>query len=79
MLLTETLAVLMVVAVIVALMAGYPVALTLAGVSLAFAVLGHALGVMHHAVRGHLVVIGGAILCYVEIWQLIAIFLMPTN
>ena len=31
----------MVVAVIAALMAGYPVALTLAGVSLAFAVLGH--------------------------------------
>ena len=35
--LAETLAVLLVAAVIAALMAGYPVALTLAGVSLAFA------------------------------------------
>ena len=39
--LAETLSVLMVAAVIVALLAGYPVALTLAGVSLVFAVLGH--------------------------------------
>ena len=39
--LAETLAVLMVAAVIAALMAGYPVALTLAGVSLGFAMLGH--------------------------------------
>ena len=37
MLLAETLAILMVAAVIVALMAGYPVALTLAGISLVFA------------------------------------------
>ena len=36
--LAETLAILMVVAVCVALMAGYPVALTLGGVSLVFAV-----------------------------------------
>ncbi|HEY5379959.1 MAG TPA: TRAP transporter large permease subunit [Pseudolabrys sp.] len=41
---TEVLAILMVVAVIAALMAGYPVALTLAGVSLMFAVLGAMLG-----------------------------------
>ena len=52
--LAELLAVLMVVAVVVALMAGYPVALTLAGVSLAFAVLGHALGVMNFAILGAL-------------------------
>ena len=38
--LPETLAVLMVAAVIVVLLAGYPVALTLAGVSLTFAVIG---------------------------------------
>jgi tripartite ATP-independent transporter DctM subunit len=44
--LAEALAVLMVVAVVVLLMAGYPVALTLGGVSLAFAALGHLLGVM---------------------------------
>ena len=54
MLLAEILAVLMVVAVVAALMAGYPVALTLAGVSLAFAVLGHALGVMSFAILGAL-------------------------
>ncbi len=41
----ETLAVLMVVAVCVSLLAGYPVAITLGGVSLAFAVLGHLFGV----------------------------------
>jgi TRAP-type mannitol/chloroaromatic compound transport system permease large subunit len=52
--LAETLAVLMVAAVIVSLLAGYPVALTLAGVSLAFAVLGHALGVMNFAILGAL-------------------------
>ena len=42
----EILAVLMVVAVCGLLMAGYPVALTLGGVSLAFAFLGDAMGVM---------------------------------
>jgi tripartite ATP-independent transporter DctM subunit len=52
--LAETLAVLMVAAVIAALMAGYPVALTLAGVSLAFAVLGGALGAMNFAILGAL-------------------------
>jgi tripartite ATP-independent transporter DctM subunit len=50
----ETLAVVMVVAVIAALMAGYPVALTLAGVSLAFALLGDVLGVMGFAILGAL-------------------------
>ena len=54
MLLAEVLAVLMVVAVVAALMAGYPVALTLAGVSLVFAVLGDALGVMSFAILGAL-------------------------
>jgi tripartite ATP-independent transporter DctM subunit len=54
MLLAEILAVLMVVAVIVVLMAGYPVALTLAGLSLAFAVLGHALGAMNFSILGAL-------------------------
>ena len=52
--LAELLAVLMVVAVISALMAGYPVALTLSGVSLAFAVFGHAIGVMNFAILGAL-------------------------
>jgi len=52
--LAEFLAVLMVVAVIAALMAGYPVALTLAGVSLAFAALGHILGAMNFAILGAL-------------------------
>ncbi len=52
--LAETLAVLMVAAVIAALLAGYPVALTLAGVSLAFAALGHALGAMNFAIIGAL-------------------------
>ena len=47
MLLAETLAILMVVAVVAALMAGYPVALTLAGVSLIFAIAGQMLGVMN--------------------------------
>jgi tripartite ATP-independent transporter DctM subunit len=52
--LAEVLAILMVVAVVAALMAGYPVALTLAGVSLVFAVLGNALGVMSFAILGAL-------------------------
>ncbi len=50
----EILAVVMVVAVIAALMAGYPVALTLAGVSLIFALSGDAIGVMHFAILGAL-------------------------
>ena len=52
--LAETLAVLMVVAVIAALMAGYPVALTLAGVSLACALIGHFTGAMDLAILGAL-------------------------
>lgn len=52
--LAETLAVLTVVAVIVVLVAGYPVALTLAGVSLAFATLGDLLGVMSFSILGAL-------------------------
>jgi len=44
--LPELLAILMVLAVCTLLMAGYPVALTLGGVSLAFAALGHVLGAM---------------------------------
>jgi tripartite ATP-independent transporter DctM subunit len=52
--LAELLAVLMVAAVCAALMAGYPVALTLAGVSLIFAVLGHMLGAMNFAIFGAL-------------------------
>ena len=44
----------MVVAVVAALMAGYPIALTLAGVSLAFAVFGHVIGVMNFAILGAL-------------------------
>ncbi len=52
--LAEIIAVLMVVAVVAALMAGYPVALTLAGVSLAFAAFGHAMGVMNFAILGAL-------------------------
>jgi tripartite ATP-independent transporter DctM subunit len=47
MLLPELLAILMVVAVCALLMAGYPVALTLGGTSLAFAALGHLLGAMN--------------------------------
>jgi tripartite ATP-independent transporter DctM subunit len=50
----EILAVLMVVAVCAALFAGYPVALTLGGVSLAFAVLGHITGAMDIALLGAL-------------------------
>lgn len=51
---SEFMAVLMVVAVIAALMAGYPVALTLAGVSLAFAVVGDVAGVMSFNILGAL-------------------------
>jgi tripartite ATP-independent transporter DctM subunit len=50
----QTLAVTMVVAVCALLMIGYPVALTLAGVSLAFAVAGHWAGVMDLALLGAL-------------------------
>jgi tripartite ATP-independent transporter DctM subunit len=52
--LADGMAVSMVAAVIAVLMAGYPVALTLAGVSLIFAILGHALGVMNFAILGAL-------------------------
>ena len=52
--LAETLAVLMVAAVCGLLMAGYPVALTLGGVSLAFAALGHVAGVMSFGFLGAL-------------------------
>jgi tripartite ATP-independent transporter DctM subunit len=52
--LAEIFAVLMVVAVVAALMAGYPIALTLAGVSLGFAVFGHFIGVMNFAILGAL-------------------------
>jgi len=52
--LAETLALLLIAAVIIALMVGYPVALTLAGVSLAFAALGHMLGVMDFGILGAL-------------------------
>ncbi len=52
--LTEALAILMVAAVIAALMAGYPVALTLAGVSLMFGMLGHMLGAMGLGILGAL-------------------------
>jgi tripartite ATP-independent transporter DctM subunit len=52
--LPETLAVLMVVAVCVLLFAGYPVALTLGGVSLAFAGLGHLTGAMSFTFLGAL-------------------------
>jgi tripartite ATP-independent transporter DctM subunit len=54
MMLAEILAVLMVVAVCAALLAGYPVALTLGGVSLAFAVIGHFAGVMNFTLIGAL-------------------------
>jgi len=52
--LAELLAVLLVVAVCALLLVGYPVALTLGGVSLIFAVLGHVLGVMDLALLGAL-------------------------
>jgi tripartite ATP-independent transporter DctM subunit len=54
MILPEILAVAMVVAVCVLLMAGYPVALTLGGVSLAFAALGHLTGAMSFSFLGAL-------------------------
>ncbi len=50
----ELLAILLVVAVCGLLMAGYPVAFTLAGVALVFAVLGDALGVMPFSLLGAL-------------------------
>jgi tripartite ATP-independent transporter DctM subunit len=50
----ETLAVAMVLAVCALLLVGYPVAFTLAGVSLAFAGLGAALGIMDFALLGAL-------------------------
>lgn len=50
----EPLAILMVVAVVALLMIGYPVALTLAGVSLIFAALGGIAGVMHFTLLGAL-------------------------
>jgi tripartite ATP-independent transporter DctM subunit len=52
--LPEILAILMVVAVCTLLMAGYPVALTLGGVSLAFAALGHLTGAMSFGFLGAL-------------------------
>lgn len=52
--LAEILAVAMVVAVCAALLAGYPAALTLGGVSLMFALLGHALGAMDLSILGAL-------------------------
>ncbi|MEJ2376000.1 MAG: TRAP transporter large permease subunit [Pseudolabrys sp.] len=52
--LAETLSLALVAAVVAALMAGYPVALTLAGVSLAFAVAGHFVGAMDLAILGAL-------------------------
>jgi tripartite ATP-independent transporter DctM subunit len=50
----EILAVLMVVAVCTVLFAGYPVALTLGGVSFAFALIAHVVGVMNIALLGAL-------------------------
>ena len=52
--LAEILSLLLVAAVIAALMAGYPVALTLAGVSLIVGALGHLLGVMDLGILGAL-------------------------
>jgi tripartite ATP-independent transporter DctM subunit len=52
--LSETLSLIMVAAVIASLLAGYPVALTLAGVSLLFAILGDALGAMSFSIIGAL-------------------------
>lgn len=54
MVLPEILAVLMVVAICTLLMVGYPVALTLAGVALLFACLGHLLGAMNLSLLGAL-------------------------
>jgi tripartite ATP-independent transporter DctM subunit len=52
--LAEILAIVTIAAVVLALMAGYPVALTLGGVSLACAVLGHLLGLMGFGILGAL-------------------------
>jgi tripartite ATP-independent transporter DctM subunit len=52
--LPELLAIGMVAAVVLALLAGYPVALTLGGVSLAFAALGHIIGAMGFSFLGAL-------------------------
>ena len=52
--LNEVLAVLMVAAMCAVLFAGYPVALTLGGISLGFAALGHLLGVMSFSFIGAL-------------------------
>jgi TRAP-type mannitol/chloroaromatic compound transport system permease large subunit len=52
--LPEFLAIAMVIALIALLMAGYPVALTLGGVSLAFALTGHLTGTMTLAFLGAL-------------------------
>ena len=52
--LPELLAIGMVAAVVLALMAGYPVALTLAGVSLLFAFIGDASGAMGLGILGAL-------------------------
>src|SRR6195256_201697 len=52
--LPEILAILLVVSVCLLLLAGYPVALTLAGLSLIFAVIGNALGIMSFAILGAL-------------------------
>ena len=52
--LAEILSIVLVIAVIGALMIGYPVALTLAGLSLLFAVLGHLLGAMNLGILGAL-------------------------
>jgi tripartite ATP-independent transporter DctM subunit len=52
--LAEALAVLMVAAVCIVLFAGYPAALTLGGISLAFAWIGHLAGVMDFALLGAL-------------------------
>src|ERR1041384_2354874 len=54
MILAETLAILMVVAVCGCLFFGYPVALTLGGVSLGFAIVGHLAGVMSFSFLGAL-------------------------
>ena len=51
---SEILAILLVVAVCAMLMAGYPVALTLGGVSLAFAAIGHLFGLMSFGFLGAL-------------------------
>ena len=52
--LPEILAILLVVAICVLLFAGYPVALTLGGVSFAFALIGHAVGAMDIGLLGAL-------------------------